>query len=362
MTQPLTPPPPVTGPGAPAASGGVSGASGAPGAPGTPDAPVTPAASRAPDGPVAPDAPGTLDTTVAGIELDADGLTLSGLLALPRTADPRAVVVALHGGGMRAGYFHGQADPATSLLSLAADCGYAALALDRPGYGRSAREAPDGMGLAGQAERLRAALAAYGREHPTGAGFFLVGHSLGGKVALATAAGWSTDGLPGTDGLLGADRLLGLDVSGVSDRWAVTPGRLTGTDGRQRHTLHWGPPSLYPPDTFRLARPLIAPMPPNEAAEAARWPGTYAELAPSVRVPVRLTFAEHERWWHIDPPTLAAMTARLGSPLVRTEHLADAGHNISLGLAARSYHLRVLAFLEECLGRSRRPVPVRGGG
>nr|WP_329939995.1 alpha/beta fold hydrolase [Streptomyces sp. BE308] len=343
MTQPLTSPPPVTGPGTPAASG----------APGTPDASATPAADGAPDTTAPPGAP---EPAVTGIELDADGLTLSGLLARPRTADPRAVVVALHGGGMRAGYFHGQADPATSLLSLAADCGYAALALDRPGYGRSAREAPDGVGLAGQADRLRAALAAYGREHPTGAGFFLVGHSLGGKVALATAAGWGGDGLPGTEGLLG------VDVSGVSDRWAVAPTRVTGTDGRQRHALHWGPPSLYPPDTFRLARPLIAPMPTIEATEAVEWPATYAGLAPSVRVPVRLTFAEHERWWHIDPPTLEAMAARLGSPLVRTEHLADAGHNISLGLTARSYHLRVLAFLEECLARAQRPVSVRGRG
>ncbi|MGY3679798.1 alpha/beta hydrolase [Streptomyces sp. TE33382] len=319
MVQPLTSPPPVTGPGT---SGG-------------------PAASDAPDAP---------EDTAVGIELDADGLALSGLLALPRTAEPRAVVIALHGGGMRAGYFHGRADPATSLLSLAAECGYAALALDRPGYGRSASEVPGGMGLAGQADRVRAAMAAYGREHPTGAGFFLLGHSLGGKVALATAAGWSRDGL------------LGVDVSGISDRWAVDPGQPAGTDGRRRSTLHWGPPSLYPPDTFRLARPLIAPFPPDEAAEAVRWPAAYAELAPSVRVPVRFTFAEHERWWHVDPPTVAAMTARLGSSLVRTEHLADAGHNISLGLAARGYHLRVLAFLEECLALSRRPVHVRGRG
>nr|BFE73882.1 hypothetical protein GCM10020092_071830 [Actinoplanes digitatis] len=39
----------------------------------------------------------------------------------------------------------------------------------------------------------------------------------------------------------------------------------------------------------------------------------------------------------------------------------DAGHNISLGWAARSYHLRAFAFLEECLGR-RAPATDENGG
>ncbi|MGW6797809.1 alpha/beta hydrolase [Streptomyces sp. NPDC055039] len=287
-----------------------------------------------------PSAPGDLvSDPVRAVELDAGGLTLSGLLALPDVSPPRAVVVALHGGGMRAGYFHGRADPATSLLSLAASCGYAALALDRPGYGSSAARAAEGAALDEQGARIRQVLRGFARRHPPGAGFFLVGHSLGGKVALSTAAGWSGDGP------------LGVDVSGISDRWAVDPGILTGTDGRRTRGLHWGPLSLYPPGTFQHAQRLVAPIPGKEAAEMADWPRVYPEVARAVRVPVRLTFAEHERWWRCDAETVAAMTARLASPLVRTEHLAGAGHNISLGRAARSYHLRVLAFLEECLAR-----------
>ncbi|MCB5909983.1 alpha/beta hydrolase [Streptomyces pinistramenti] len=292
------------------------------------------------------------DDPVRGIEADAGGLTLSGLLALPEASVPRAVLVALHGGGMRAGYFHGRADPAGSLLSLAASHGYAALALDRPGYGASARQVPDGTGLAEQAVRVRQALSDYARRLPTGAGFFLVGHSLGGKVALSTAAGWNDGGL------------LGVDVSGISDRWAVEPGLLTGSGGRRSRGLHWGPLSLYPPGTFRLAQYLVAPIPGKEAAEIPDWPRRYAELACTVQVPVRFTFAEHERWWRCDAATVEAMAARLASPVVRTAHLAGAGHNISLGRAARSYHLRVLAFLEECLtGRETScPAPARDGG
>ena len=49
--------------------------------------------------------------------LDAGGITLSGLLAEPPD-EPRAVVVGLHGGGMDARYFDGQAHPSLSLLTL----------------------------------------------------------------------------------------------------------------------------------------------------------------------------------------------------------------------------------------------------
>ncbi|WP_235018160.1 alpha/beta fold hydrolase [Thermomonospora echinospora] len=272
--------------------------------------------------------------------MNAAGLRLSGLLAVPPASPPKAVIVALHGAGMSAGYFHSQADPAASLLSLAAARGYAALALDRPGYGVSVTELPDGLELDEQAGRIRHALTDYRGRHPAGAGFFIVGHSLGGKLALTVAAGWS------------GDALLGVDVSGISDRWAVDPAVHRDMNDRRTRPLSWGPLRLYPPGTFRHAMELAAPIPLRELAEIPHWPHRYPDVARRVRVPVRFTFAEYERWWRCDPQTVEAMTARLAAPLVRTERLAEAGHNISLGYAARDYHLGVLTFVEECLGRS----------
>ncbi|ONK09312.1 alpha/beta fold hydrolase [Streptomyces sp. MP131-18] len=286
--------------------------------------------------------------TAREVELPAGRARLSALLAEPATHEPRAVLVALHGGGMRAGYFHGRADPATSLLTLAAAAGYAALAIDRPGYGASAAAFPDGATLAEQATCLRAALRGYAATRPTGAGFLLVGHSLGGKLALTTAAGAAEDDL------------LGVDVSGVGERWALPPDRLARP--RNTHRLHWGPLALYPPGTFRLAQHLVGPIPPREAGEMLRWPRQYPRLARRIRIPVSLTFAEHEHFWTCDHDAVHAMAARLAAPFVHTGRLAGAGHNISLGHAARQYHLRVLAFLEACRDRRSRPGPAERPG
>jgi pimeloyl-ACP methyl ester carboxylesterase len=275
---------------------------------------------------------------VRDIVLDADGIPISGLLAEPAGRSPRAVVVAVHGSGMRAGYFDSRARAGLSLLATGAGLDHTVLAVDRPGYGLSAERLPEGLPLAEQARTLQAALACYARTHPLGAGFFVVGHSNGGKLALAAAA--LDDG---------AD-LLGLDVSGIGTRLAVTSDQLPGLAGHGDWRRHWGALRLYPPDAFRLGRALVSPIPAAEMREALDWPRLYPGLAARIRIPIRFTFAEQERWWRFDEEAVAELRRPLAAaPKVVVDHLPDAGHNISLGWAARTYHLRALAFLEECL-------------
>ncbi|MFJ9811628.1 alpha/beta hydrolase [Streptomyces sp. NPDC101158] len=271
------------------------------------------------------------------ITLDAAGIPLSGLLAEPRHGRPRAVVVAVHGGGMRAGYFDSRARPGLSLLALGADLGYTVLAVDRPGYGASAAWLPRGQSLAQQAATLHDGLADFAATHDTGAGVFLVAHSNGGKLALAAAAEER------------GDDLLGLDISGLGSRLAVGTDQLPGQNGHGDWRRHWGSLRLYPPDAFRQGRHLVSPVPEMEAREGPLWPGMYPAIARRVRIPVRFTFAEQEQWWLFDDEALAALRRPLGAPTTVIAHQPDAGHNLSLGWAARTYHLKALGFLEDCL-------------
>ncbi|MEU2395000.1 alpha/beta fold hydrolase [Streptomyces sp. NPDC007369] len=298
-----------------------------------------------------PTAETTSPAVVRQVLLDAGEVRLSALLAEPgHGATPRATVVALHGGGMRAGYFHAPADRRLSFLGLAAGLGYRVLAVDRPGYGHSAAVFPEGLPLADQCDLLRRALAdRQAGGAADGAGLFLLAHSYGGKAALTLAA--DPGGLP----------LIGAAVSGIGHRIATAlPAPGTVAWARELGRNNWGPLGLYPPDTFRLAAPLVAPMPAREAAEVPRWTRALEGLAPRIGIPVRFTFAEHEHRWRHDPEALADLTALFrGAPAgaaVSIDGQPGAGHNISLGWAARPYHLRVLGFLEDCLLRMRTPA------
>jgi pimeloyl-ACP methyl ester carboxylesterase len=151
----------------------------------------------------------SLPRTISGITLDAGGLPLSGLLGEPDPTPPRAVVVALHGAGMNAGYFDARTHPGLSLMELGPSLGFTVLAIDRPGYGISAACLPEGQSLADQAVAVRGALDDFAAGHPVGAGFLFLAHSFGGKVALTAAAD------------LAGGSLLGVDISGCGQRYAA---------------------------------------------------------------------------------------------------------------------------------------------
>ncbi|KOT87171.1 thioesterase [Streptomyces sp. NRRL F-5755] len=285
----------------------------------------------------APPAPPMLRTVdQRRIVLDAGGIKLSALLARPAHVPCRATIVALHGAGMGAAYFDGPAHPQTSLLAVAAELGFAVVAVDRPGYGASAEQLPLGQGVADQARTLAAGLNDFAACHDTGGGIFILGHSFGCKPSLLMAADGTVPGL------------FGVDVSGCGDEYLVSPSPARAGSWK----YNWGPLRLYPPGTFQSSSGLVAPAPRREIDDADRWPDLMAELAGRIRVPVRFTFAEYEAWWRRDRSALARLRDSLtGAPRVLIDHQPDAGHNISLGWAARAYHLRALGFAEECLLR-----------
>ncbi|MFF4113188.1 alpha/beta fold hydrolase [Streptomyces sp. NPDC001714] len=275
--------------------------------------------------------------------VSVDGISLSYRASWVR--QPRAVVLALHGGGTDSAYFDCPGRPRLSLLRTGAALGFTVIALDRPGYGASLPHAPR---LTDPARRVDLAYAALERllaSRQAGGGVFLAAHSAGGELAVRMAADER------------GHTLLGLEIAGTGrhhhprsvsfldngDEELRRPGRARD---RLREAL-WGAGHLYPPEVHGGAS-IAAASPAYESA-ARGWRHEFPELAARVRVPVHFTLGDHEEVWSSGPAALADIASLFtASPRVRVHEQRDAGHNLSLGYSARAYHLRVLSFAEEC--------------
>ncbi|CAJ1503618.1 alpha/beta hydrolase [[Mycobacterium] kokjensenii] len=272
--------------------------------------------------------------------VSADGVPMSALVA--EVPDPRAVVVALHGGGTTSLYFDCPGRPELSLLQIGAELGYTVIALDRPGYGSSALY-PEAM--AEPAQRVQLAYRAVDRilgERPRGAGLFVLGHSNGCELAVRMAADDR-----GTE-------LLGLELAGTGLRYrGAARDALSSAGPGERPTglreLLWEPASLYPDAVLRGITNSSSGAP-YEADMVADWPRRdFPELAGRIRIPVRFTFAEHEKVWESDPAAQRAIRDIFtAAPSFTGNDQPDAGHNISLGFSAPDYHRSVLSFVNDC--------------
>jgi pimeloyl-ACP methyl ester carboxylesterase len=280
-------------------------------------------------------------------QLTLGGVTMSGLLAQPADgAEPRALIVALHGLSMHAGYFDARAAAGLSLLELGSKLGFTVWAPDRPGVGASGDMPDEGVACVPQAGLLLDAIDAYAAMHPVGAGVFLVAHSYGAKVACTMAAEPR-----------GA-HLLGLDAHSCGLRYAFewaqrTQQRSVRIQNDDRGPA-WGPSAMYPPGTVTREFLPLHPVPASQLDDGETWPAEFEALAPRLKVPLRFTFGDHERYWRSDPADLDELRALLaGAPSGTTRIEPNAGHNLSLGWAATSYHLGAIAFAEQCMLRRR---------
>ena len=272
-----------------------------------------------------------------------DGVPMSGLIA--EATEPRAVVVAFHGGSSTAAYFDCPGHPPLSLLRLGAQHGYTMVALDRPGYGSSAPY-PDAL----ERPEQRVALA-YGAidkvlgSNPRGAGLFLVGHSAGCELAVRMA----------TDDQAERADVVGLELAGTGLQYdAAMADIMKSATATQRPTglreMLWQPADLYPPDVLSgMTNSSTGAL--YEMGMTKSWPRKdFPALAPRVRVPVQFSVAEHERVWQSDPETLAQIGAMFtASPRFVINEQRGTGHNMSLSHRAAAYHEKVLSFVEECV-------------
>ncbi|MGX9792713.1 alpha/beta hydrolase [Mycobacterium sp. MMS18-G62] len=268
---------------------------------------------------------------------------MSGLVALAE--DPKAVIVAFHGGASTAAYFDCPGHPDLSLLRTGAAEGYTMVALDRPGYGSSAPY-PDAM--AHPAQRVALTFGAIDKVlggNPRGAGLVLLGHSAGCELAVRLAADERADH---------AD-VIGLELAGTGTEYHPATAEILKTaTATQRPTglrdVLWQPANLYPDDVLSgMTNSATGAL--YEVDMTKNWPRQdFPALAAQVQVPVQFTVAEHERVWRSDPETLAQIGAMFtSSPRFTINEQADTGHNLSLSLRAAAYHAKVLSFVGECV-------------
>jgi pimeloyl-ACP methyl ester carboxylesterase len=269
-----------------------------------------------------------------------DGVPMSALIA--EAPDPRAVIVAIHGGGTTALYFDCPGHPESSMLRAGAAHGYTVIALDRPGYGSSA---PYPDAVARPEQRVALAYGAVDRilgEKPRGAGLFLMAHSGGCELAMRMAADEQR-----TD-------LLGMELAGTGRRYHPAAREILKAATRDHRPagmreLLWHPTELYPPEVLGGAT-VYPGAPPYEDQMVSNWARQdFPALAPAVRVPVQFSVADHEKVWLSDPPAQAEIASLFsGAARFQINEHSDAGHNISLGHTAAAYHSTVLAFADEC--------------
>lgn len=286
-----------------------------------------------------------------------DGIPMSALVS--EVQRPRAVIVALHGGAASSVYFDHR--PRMSLLQTGAALGFTVIALDRPGYGTSL---PYADRMTTPTQRIDLAYAAVDRlleSHPRGGGVFLMAHSIGCELAVRMAADERGAALLGLE-IAGTGRhhhARALDIIEAWKRNTSWPRR----SGPRLRDLLWQPERLYPADVIGGAS-IASPGPAYEASVVESWPLAFAEVAARICIPVQYSLGDHEVVWRSGPEGLAEIAALFtASPRVVVSEQSHSGHNLSVGLTAMAYHLKVLSFIEECvLAREMQHTDNNSGG
>ncbi len=302
---------------------------------------------------------------VQPVRYEVAGVPLSGLLARSVGSRARGTILALHGGGSRAAYWHRDSAAETSLLLLGASLGWTVLAIDRPGYGASFGLPRERQDLDHQADlvfRLIALLPGLLGDD-FGDGVCLAGHSMGGILALRMGGREEGRGL------------FGAAVGGVPLHY--TPGKADAMAGVSEDVeyapplrgpstsfeTYFGPVGSYDPALRTREGRILARIPIAEFIDARDAPLTLPGTMREVRVPVQWTAAEFEASNAAGPGTLAEVARLLArAPHVEVRVQRGVGHNISLHHAARAYHLLVVAFAEQCRLEASVSAPAGGCG
>jgi pimeloyl-ACP methyl ester carboxylesterase len=290
------------------------------------------------------------------VAFEVDGKAIAGLAAGPESAAGRPLIAALHGGTYNARYFDVAGSDAGTFLDLAAAGGYPVVSFDRPGYGASFTPDPADNTFELHARVLADAIGQAARA--AGADrVFLVGHSIGGMIALMIAAG-EVD-----------FRLIGASVTGMGAvirrggaagaLASLPPDATVDLPYDQRDQVMFGPEFTRTAAGVEAAHASYAPVPVRELVQAPQWPDDHLPgLAPRLRVPVHNALAEFDALWDSTPANVEQFAKLLtAAPFVDASIARSTGHSIDHHILGHALHLRQLAFAADCaLWASQNPA------
>lgn len=289
--------------------------------------------------------------------IELSGGTLSGRRTDPpddRRVAGAPILICVHGGSYNSRFFDIEG---YSLLDRAAAAGCTAIAFDRPGYGDSSLPSVgDGL-LCANAARIVEGVSALWREGVGGAsGIVLLGHSIGGAVAIL-AAGLERDW-----------PLLGVAISGI----ALSPppegpvfeppsemdARFTVPD-EIKNAHMFGAAGSYSADAPDKARAANEPVVVREIFEINReWPSYARDAAAAVRVPVHCRLGDQDS---VTPsPVLEIENLRhafVHAPFVDAAIVPDAGHSIDFHHGGAAFQQDQVAFALSCAVDAHRAFP-----
>ncbi|WP_369227883.1 alpha/beta hydrolase [Streptomyces sp. R39] len=280
----------------------------------------------------------------------------TGISALPEEVTDKPVLVFVHGGGATARSFD---IPDHSQIQRAAQNGFPAYALDRPGYGGSETlgfpaDSETGL-LHANAERIdRAVTELWERHRDTAPGVIVIGCSIGAAISTHLASQWSAQDQPGWP-------LLGLAIADIGQlapekvvgAWHSTPVEERIDMSTLQGRLDVPPLWALAPYQFSLhSLPgILEPVVRAEGLEVVGgWPREWQRVASSINVPVHYRLGEFDTLWTATPDLVEefAGALRTHAPYVDAAVFPSAAHGIADSIAGHEYCLQVLGFAERC--------------
>jgi pimeloyl-ACP methyl ester carboxylesterase len=258
--------------------------------------------------------------------------------------DDMPLIVAVHGGTYTSKYFD---VPGYSLLDKAAALQIPIMALDRPGYGESTPLPPDEATIARNAAVLDDALKEIWQRDGVGRGIVLIGHSIGGAIAISLAArrpSWP---------------LLGIAISGVGlmtppesgEAWAALPDiPMITLPSELKDSVMFGPDGTFDRSMPQASHVSDAPVPRAELIDiVTTWPRNVRQIASMVHVPVHYRQAEFDRLWVVNNDEVISFGAAFSeAPVVDARMALSTGHCIDFHRLGGALQLEQLAFALRC--------------